>query len=283
MLPSQQARESDLSVDRGAILSFSGRTDDSGQSTFNNVPPGAYKVIMKKDGCHSHEEPLVAVSADNSSDINVKVRPGDPSDVDKGDGSAVSILKLDRADVATSFNRHELDALPIYEENVSRYELLVPGAVQTRSVLAPQQNPQAGIYTSLSGQHFSGTSVTLDGTVDRDPLEGIVVLNPSLDSVSELKITTQNYGAEFGPATGGIVSIQTRAGTNQWHGSLFGYRLSGFGEAETPSFGQGSFLQSSTDKFNDFGAKLLGRFFATGCSSLAIIEAFARHLTEQYW
>lgn len=246
------------SLEQGDLLKFSSETDDSGHFTFENLPLGAYQVSMKKEGFKTWVEPDVPVSADNASEINVKLAQGDPAEKDVGDGSAVSILKLDRADIATSFSRHEIESLPIYQQNVSLYELLVPGAVRTHSVLAAEQNPQAGVNTSLSGQHFSGTTVMVDGTVDRDPLEGIVVLNPSLDSVSELKITTQNYSAEFGPATGGVVSIQTRSGTNQLHGSAFDYRSSGFGQASIPSFGNMSFLLAVPQKRNDFGASLGG-------------------------
>lgn len=257
------------SLDRGALLKFSAQTDNSGYFIFSNLPLGAYSLKIQKDGFKTHQEPIVPVVADTPSEVDVKLSHGQPSEDEVGDGSAISILKLDRADVATSFNRHEIESLPILFQNVSRYELLVPGGVSTGSILSGQQNPQNGIYTSLSGQHFSGTEVILDGTVDRDPLQGIVVLNPSLDSVSELKITTQNYSAEFGPATGGVVSIQTRSGTSDLHGSVFGYRVSGFGQASVPNFAQSSFLLAATEKRNDFGASLggspiSGRFFLFG-------------------
>lgn len=246
------------SLEQGNLLQFSTQTDDSGHFSVNNLPLGAYQLSLKKQGCKTWEEPYVPVSADNTSEVNVKLTQGDPAEKEVDDGSAISILKLDRADVATSFSRQEIESLPIYLQNLSLYELLVPGAVRTRNVVSSQQNPQNGVYASLSGQHFSGTEVMVDGTVDRDPLQGIVVLNPSLDSVSELKITTQNYSAEFGPATAGIVSIQTRSGTKQWHGSIFDYRLSGFGQATTPNFGESSYLLGRGDKRSDFGASVGG-------------------------
>jgi hypothetical protein len=52
----------------------------------------------------------------------------------------------------------------------------------------------------------------LDGTDNRDPVLGIIVINPTLDSIGELKVTTQNYDAEFGGAAGGIISASTRSG-----------------------------------------------------------------------
>ncbi len=246
------------SIDQGNLLKFTAQTDDSGYFIFSNLPLGYYHLQTHKEGYKSHDEPLVPVSADTPSEVNVKLTQGDAAEKEVGDGSAVSILKLDRADVSTSFSRRQIEALPIFLQNVSLYALLAPGAVRSVNVLPDEQNPQRGVYASLSGQHFSGTTVLVDGTVDRDPLQGIVVLNPSLDSVSELKVTTQNSGAEFGPATGGVVTIQTRSGTNDLHGTIFGYRLSGFGQASVPDFSQSSFLLGNNQKFNDFGASLGG-------------------------
>src|SRR5205814_31581 len=75
----------------------------------------------------------------------------------------------------------------------------------------------------VNGQHFSGTGYDLDGTDNQDPILGIIIVNPSLDTVEETKITTQNYDAEFGKAVAGIMSAHTRSGTNQFHGSGYFY------------------------------------------------------------
>ena len=66
----------------------------------------------------------------------------------------------------------------------------------------------------VNGQHFSGTTYQLDGTENRDPILGIIVINPTLESIRETKITSQNYDAEFGQATAGVVSVQTKSGAN---------------------------------------------------------------------
>ena len=53
------------------------------------------------------------------------------------------------------------------------------------------------------------------------PSSGIIVINPTLESIGETKITSQNYDAEFGQATAGVVSVQTKSGRNQMFGSVF--------------------------------------------------------------
>src|SRR6185437_3361690 len=99
---------------------------------------------------------------------------------------------------------------------------------------ASAENPQGGIQIMVNGQHFSGTSFQLDGTDNRDPILGIIVINPTLESVTETKITTQNYDAEFGQALAGVVTVQTKSGTNDFHGSAFGFRRTGWGQARNP-------------------------------------------------
>src|SRR3954453_13361254 len=72
-----------------------------------------------------------------------------------------------------------------------------------------------------NGQHFSGTGYQLAGTENPDPILGIIVINPNFEAIGETKITSQNYDAEFGQATAGVVSVQTRSGTHTLRGSGF--------------------------------------------------------------
>src|SRR5262249_4368791 len=68
---------------------------------------------------------------------------------------------------------------------------------------------------------FSGTAFELDGTDNQDPILGIIVVNPNLDAIQESKFALQNYDAEFGKAVAGVVTVQTKSGSNEFHGSAF--------------------------------------------------------------
>ena len=90
------------------------------------------------------------------------------------------------------------------------------------------------MQTKVNGQTFAGTGFMLDGTDNRDPILGIIVINPTLESVTEAKMTSQNYEAEFGQAVAGVVASQTRSGSNSLHGSGFGFRRSDATQARDP-------------------------------------------------
>ena len=111
--------------------------------------------------------------------------------------------------------------MPVLDRNFTKFILLTPGTQQLGWQHAASENPQGSTQTMVNGQHFSGTGYQLDGTDNRDPILGIIVINPTLESIQETKITSQNYDAEFGQATAGVVSVQTKSGRNQLFGSAF--------------------------------------------------------------
>src|SRR5207247_110667 len=128
---------------------------------------------------------------------------------------------------------------------------------------ATSENPQGSVQTMVNGQHFSGTGYQLDGTENRDPILGIIVINPTLESIGESKITSQNYDAEFGQATAGVVSVQTKSGTNSVHGSAFEFHQTDKFQARNP-FSQPEVKNAITGKVlpetkrDQFGGSLGG-------------------------
>ena len=110
---------------------------------------------------------------------------------------------------------------PVLDRNFTKFILLTPGTQQLPWQHAASENPQGSTQTMVNGQNFSGTGYQLDGTENRDPILGIIVINPNLEAIREAKITSQNYDAEFGQATAGVVSVQTKSGRNKFFGSAF--------------------------------------------------------------
>src|SRR5579863_5296908 len=209
-------------------------SDGTGFYTVNDVPPDDYSLRIEANGFKTYQNPLVTVYADNPSFVNSKLAIGSSAEVVTGGAADVSVLKIDRTDVATILSQRQIADLPLIQQNVSDLEILAPGAIPVNPTISVVQNPQQGVYFDVNGQVFSGTAYQLDGTDNRDPIEGLVVINPNQDSVGEMKITTQNYGAEFGEATAGVITTQTKSGSNVFHGSLFGYRQTGWGQASDP-------------------------------------------------
>src|SRR4029077_19214739 len=144
-------------------------------------------------------------------------------------------LQTDRADVDVQFSQKYIQDLPVLNRNFTSFELLSPGTQKLPGFnYAAPENPQGGGQINVNGQHFSGTNFELDGTDNQDPILGIIVVNPNLDAIAEAKIALQDYDAESGKSTSGIIRVQTKSGSNEFHGSGFYYYRNSDQQARDP-------------------------------------------------
>jgi len=139
----------------------------------------------------------------------------------------------------------KLQDLPNQNRNFSSFALLVPGVQRGSFNISATENPQGTQSLEVNGSNYGSLGYLLDGTDNREPIDGIIVVNPTLDSVSESKVDTANFPAEFGGAIAGFVSAQTRSGSNKIHGDVFMYRRSDALEARDP------FTQFAPDPVTD--------------------------------
>ena len=233
-----------------------------GNYSMTHLIPGIYSVRVEAPGFKASEQKDISVSADSGARVDMAMQVGATSESVEVTAEAPQ-LKTDRADVAIEFNQKYVQDLPVLNRNFTSFELLSPG---TQKLVgwshAATENPQGGQQIFVNGQHFSGTGFELDGTDNQDPILGIIVVNPNLEAIQETKIALQNYDAEFGKAVAGLVTVQTKSGTNEVHGSGFWYRRTDALAARDP------FTQSTPDpltgrfippaRWQQFGATLGG-------------------------
>src|SRR5262245_29112066 len=196
-------------------------TNESGRYTKDRLLPGTYTVRAELSGFKPKVVSRVVVNVDTQTMVNFGLEVGALTEEVTVTSAEGQTLKTDRADVAVTFENKQLTELPVLDRNFTKFILLTPGTQQQSWNHAASENPQGSAQTVVNGQTFSGTGYQLDGTENRDPILGIIVINPNLEAIGETKVTSQNYDAEFGQAIAGVVSVQTKSGTNDLHGSLF--------------------------------------------------------------
>ena len=215
-------------------------TNSDGYYQKDRLLPGSYTVKVEKEGFKAGLTSDVAVNVDTQTKNDIKLETGQVTEVVNIEADS-QLLKTDRADVSTTFTTRQVAELPILDRNFTKLILLTPGTQQQLWSHAASENPQGSTQTIVNGQTFSGTGYQLDGTDNRDVILGIIVINPTFDSVGETKITSQNYDAEFGQAIAGVASVQTKSGTNSFRGSVFEYAQRDRFQARNP------FSQSKVD------------------------------------
>ena len=237
-------------------------TNESGNFNVTHLIPDVYKVRFESSGFKVFEQGTVPVFADGTERVDCQFVVGSASETMEVTGEAPQ-LQTDKSDVAIEYNQTYVQDMPTLNRNFTQFELMSPGTQKlTGWSHAATENPQGGQQIFVNGQHFSGTNFQLDGTDNQDPILGIIVINPNLDAVSEAKVALQQYDAELGKAIAGFVTVQTKSGSNDIHGSAFWFRRTDANQARDP-FAQfapdpntGRYIPAS--KWQQFGGSIGG-------------------------
>ena len=244
-------------------VNYATTSNESGNYEQQHLIVGTYRVRVEAQGFQAFVQEGVQVSVDVSTQVNAALKLGAVTQTVEVT-AAVPLLKTEKTDVAQTFTERQVQELPIFNRNFTTFELLTPGTQRLGWQHAASENPQGAIQIMVNGQHFSGTNYELDGTSNQDPILGIIVINPNLDSVTEAKMTTQNYDAEFGEATAGVVTSQTKSGSNQVHGDGFEFNRINHFSARDPFTQTGLSASNPTgldvphSVWNQFGGSLGG-------------------------
>lgn len=199
----------------------------------HSLIPDRYVVKVEASGFATAKSNTIAVKADSTVVFDVKLTVG---------ASAQSVivttaapeLTVDRAEVATQLDTQTLVNAPNILRNVTALVLLAPATTSGTFYNAPAEDPQRSIMVSANGQSPEAAGFVLDGANDKDSFIGEIVINPPLDSIQETKFINQNYDAEFGSAIAGITVMQTKSGSNNFHGSAYDFRHSDAQQARDP-------------------------------------------------
>jgi hypothetical protein len=184
--------------------------------------PGEHKVTVEKQGFKKTVRDGVTLLVSDTIRISFTLEVGSVSETTTVTAEA-PLVKVDTSEISQVMQQKSIEELPLNSgtgRNFTALMTLIPGAIRTNPVGvfdAPQGNSSFGV----NGQRDSENNYQVDGADNNEVLEGIVTILPPPEALSEFKIQTNNYAAEFGRAGGAVINVDTRSGTNEIHGSLF--------------------------------------------------------------
>jgi Carboxypeptidase regulatory-like domain len=190
------------------------KSDKDGNYLFTFIPIGTYELTVVQQGFDKYVRRGITLEINQNAHLDVPLRIGTTSQVVEvtGDVTQVDTVSATLGKVETT--QRILD-LPLVERDTLQLGLLQAG------VFAPDQDDGSGNPFSVSGQRSESMTFLLDGADNNDFLGNNIVVNPNPDAVAEFKILTNNYTAEYGRTSGGIVNQVIKSGTNSIHGSAF--------------------------------------------------------------
>ncbi|MEA2874445.1 MAG: hypothetical protein QOH67_4441, partial [Hyphomicrobiales bacterium] len=244
------ARVTITSTERGTV--YTTDSNDSGNYQQTQLLPGGFSINVQAAGFQRYLQQDVTVSLGQSRRVDIPLTVGEVSQQVTVSGETPALV-TDRAEVTVALENKQIAELPIVNRNFTYLQLAMPGSQLAPGQHAASENPQQGLQINTNGQRFGANSFMIDGADNNDKVLGIIVVNPSIDAVSEAKFTTGNYDAEFSQAGGALIQVETKSGTNQYHGSLFEYLQNNVLNARNP-FSQPN--GAPPLKWNQFGGSL---------------------------
>ena len=206
-------------LDRG--VDYHVQTISDGNFIQTHLLAGHYRVTIAPPGFQTFvSEADVQVDASTRVDAHLVIGKASST---MNVTSETPLLKTDRAELSDTLSSNQLASLPVLGRNLTGLMLVMPGAFSDSFQVASSENPQAGLQVDVNGESFTANGFLLDGTTNQNPLLAIAIINPNIDSLQELKVTTSNYDAEFGSVAGALMQATTKSGTNQLHGTGFEY------------------------------------------------------------
>lgn len=202
-------------------VSRSTATNDSGNYTFPDLPPGVYRVAVEQTGFKRAERSDVNVNVNQTVRVDLTLQPGQVSETIAVTAEAPP-LQTERADTSRQITTKIIEELPLGgSHNFQSLSILVPGAARPESQHSAFFNPQVSLATRFNGQSRLANNLQLEGVDDNERTGLLQVLIPPQEAIQTVDISTSNYEAELGRATGGAINVILKSGTNELHGSLY--------------------------------------------------------------
>jgi hypothetical protein len=202
------ARNVDTGLTRTAV------TEGSGEYRLPSLPPGRYSVAVELSGFSTETRPDIILIIDQTAILNFTLKPAAIAETVTVTGDS-PIVDVTRSDVSTSVSTQQIQDLPVASRRWIDLAMLTPGTSQDN---IRGQFYRGNVNVGAGGREYSNGFV-VDGVNNTWAEMGEPRQNFAMDAIQEFKVSTSTYKAEYGLATGGLVAVVTKSGTNQFHGS----------------------------------------------------------------
>jgi hypothetical protein len=201
-------------INTGTGIARTINTNADGTYLFDLLQVGKYRVTVEKPGFAIFVQEGIVLELNQNGRLDVSLKVGHETQTIEVTGN-VAQVDTTSAVLGKVENQRMINDLPLVTRDTLQLGLLQAG------VFAPDPDDGSGNPFSVSGQRSESLTFLLDGGNNTDFLGNNIVVSPNPDAVEEFKILTNNYDAQYGRTSGGIVNQITKSGTNEFHGDVF--------------------------------------------------------------
>jgi hypothetical protein len=202
-------------------VSKSGTSNESGNYTFSNMPPGRYKLTVEVPGFKREVRGPADVAVDQTARLDAQLTPGNVTETVEVSAEA-AVLKTDRADISTTVGAIQIQELPnLFNGNYQMMLSLVPGVSEPTEQHSQFFNASSSVQMNAYGQPRQSNNYQIEG-IDNNERTGLLqIMIPPKEAIQQVNVSTSNHDPELGRATGAVSNVVLKSGTNQYHGGLY--------------------------------------------------------------
>ncbi len=211
-------------------VSRSATSNAEGVAIVLSLPPGLYSVAVESPGFAKMVNSSVHLTIGQVAELDVQLSVAAASETVTVSSEA-ELIETQQTASATTIDQERIENLPINGRNYVNFAL-------TNSQLARDTTPSIGAAPTsglnIGGQRGRSNLINIDGTNAVDNSVNGIRSTVSQDAVQEFQILTNGYAAEYGQAAAGVINIISKSGSNEFHGSAFGYLRNRYIQATNP-------------------------------------------------
>ncbi len=235
------------------------KTDADGNYGFQSLPIGNYTLRVAKQGFNTFEEKGIILHVNDNLTLDAQLKVGTITETVEVTASTTQV-ELTNAELSGTIHGPQITQLPLNGRSFAQLLTLVPGVEVDAGFSYNKKGLNGGADISVSGAASNANLFLVDGANNVDVGSNrTILIYPSLDSIQEFKIERNSYNAEFGGAGGGIVTLVTKSGTNDFHGSAYYFGRNDLLDSKDPVLNAiNPNSKKNTIRRNDFGFSLGG-------------------------
>src|SRR5205823_2732463 len=208
--------------DMATNRTYTAVTSSSGFYLVPTLPPGQYELTVQNPGFGKYVRSGIMLSVGQTATVDVTLKVASVSEVINVTTEAPPVEPT-RTEISQVIDTVQIQELPTNGRRFVDFALLTPGVATGRTSLQSTFTEQETTRISFGGMRDLSNAVTVDGADYINEATGSQRATPSQEAVNEFRVVNNSFGAEYGRALGGIVNVVTKSGTNDMHGSVYGY------------------------------------------------------------
>jgi len=209
-------------TEQNTNVSRTAMTNESGNYTFGDMPPGRYAVVVEQTGFKKENRRDIDLLVDSTVRVNVSLQPGSITETVEVTGAA-PILQTDSAGTGVKMDLLQTATLPLISSNRNFQSLLnlIPGVAPVQEQHSQFFNASSSLQTEVNGQMREGNNFMIEGTDDNERTGLLQIYIPPVEAIQTVDISLTDHDPEMGRATGAVVNVLLKSGTNGFHGAAY--------------------------------------------------------------